>query len=105
MAVVALDSATERSVHEGQRTPASMADARSPAVWGDEFNAPLPITSATARTTRGTATRAHKGTRAPRSPTRGTRLLRPGRLQEGVEVLLGGRPLEHRGHPAGGIDH
>ena len=34
MAVVAFDCATERSVHDGQRTPASMAAARCAAVGG-----------------------------------------------------------------------
>ena len=69
MAVVAFDSATERSVHDGQRTPASRAAARWPAVGGDESRAPLPITSATTRTTTGRATRAQSGRRAVRSAT------------------------------------
>ena len=67
MAVVAFDSATERSVHDGQRTPASIAAARCPAVGGEELNAPLPITSATTRTTTGRATRAQSGSGSERA--------------------------------------
>src|SRR5580698_3609169 len=88
MAVVAFDSATERSVQDGQRTPASSAAARCPAVGGEDSSAPLPITSATTSTTTGRATRAQSGTRVERSAIRGAGLVRADRIQERVEVLL-----------------
>src|SRR6516164_11805674 len=62
IAVVALESATDTSVHEGQRTSASMAAARCAAVCGDDAKTPAPITRATASTSSGRATWAHNGT-------------------------------------------
>src|SRR5580704_12968593 len=101
MAVVEFDWATERSVQAGHRTFASMTAARCATVWGEESKAPLPIKSATPRTITGRRTRAHRGTpvillRVVRSGM-GRRCLVAGRLEVRVEILLGGRPLEHRG--------
>ncbi len=67
MAVDAFDCATEMSVHDGQRTVASIAAARADAEGGPESKTPLPTTSATASTARGSVTRAHSGSRAGRS--------------------------------------
>src|ERR1700677_804840 len=104
MAVVAFESATDTSVHDGQRTSASSAAARCPAVGGAESSAPLPITSATTRTATGRATRSQSGRRCERSGTGCATLFRPRRLQEGVEIGLCGRAHEHGGDLAGGID-
>src|SRR5271156_278736 len=104
MAVVAFDSATETSVQDGQRTSASSAAARCPAVGGAESSAPLPITSATMRTATGRSTRTQSGSRVERSATWHAGLFRPGRLQERVEVVLCGRAHEHGGDLAGGTD-
>ena len=100
MAVVALDWATERSVHEGQRTPASMEAAFCEAVGGAESNTPLPTPNATPSTTSGSATRTQRGSRRPRSATWGPLLCRPrrpGRGDGAVEVLLGGRADQRLG--------
>src|SRR5271154_4077377 len=104
MAVVAFESATDTSVHDGQRTSASSAAARCPAVGAAESSAPLPITSATTRTATGRATRAQSGRRMERSATGCAGLLRPRRFQEGVEIGLRGRADEHGGDLAGGVD-
>ena len=69
IAVVAFDCATERSVHDGQRTLASMAAARCAPVAGVPSKRPLPMSKATPRTTRGSATLAHNEARADRSGT------------------------------------
>src|SRR6516162_4144943 len=103
MAVVEFDWATDRSVQAGHRTFVSMTAARCATVWDDESNAPLPIRRATPRTRRGRRTRAHSGTTANLAvDCSGMGRTRPfaGRLEERVEVLLRGRPLEHRGHAA-----
>src|ERR1700722_712786 len=104
MAVVAFESATDTSVHDGQRTSGSSAAARCPAVGGAESKAPLPITSATTRTATGRATRTQSGRPFERSATGCAGLFRPRRLQEGVEIRLRGRAHEHGGDLAGGID-
>ena len=103
MAVVAFDWATETSVHDGQRTPASMAAARWAAVWRAVSKSPLPTTSATARTTSGSATRAHSGTAGALSHGTGG-LVRLGGGQERVEVLLRGRAHQRRRDAAGRVD-
>ena len=89
--------------------PASMTAARCATVCGDESNTPLPIRRATPRTTGAGG----PGPTAAPVAVAGGRLLRHGRtppvgaggLQEGVEVLLGGRPLEHRRDAPGRVHH
>src|SRR5580700_11680664 len=104
MAVVAFESATETSVQEGQRTSDSSAAARCPTLGGAESSAPLPITSATTRTARGSRTRTHSGTRRERSATGAPGLFRPGRFQERIEVVLRGRAHKHGGDLASRVD-
>src|SRR6202050_4228431 len=100
MAVVASESATETSVHEGQRTPASIAAARCDVVGVVPWRAPLPMTRATPRTARGRATFTQSGRRLARSATRRPRCAQTRRVQGRVEVLLGGRSDEHGGDAA-----
>src|ERR1700761_3846364 len=104
MAVVAFDSATDRSVQDGQRTPASRAAARWLPEGGDEGRAPPPITSATIRIATGRATRNQRGNRGDRSATGRSTLLGPHRPHDTVELLLVRRPLEDLRDPARGID-
>ena len=72
-----------RAAHAGLEGGGALARRRRRGV-----DAPLPITSATTRTTTGRPTRAQSGIRARRSATGHRGLVRPGRLQERVEVLL-----------------
>ena len=103
MAVVAFDWATETSVHDGQRTPASTAAARCDAVWGVRVEEPAPDDERHPEDDERKRDAGPQG--QPRALTHGADgLLRLGGGQERVEVLLGGRSDERRGDAAGGID-